>query len=668
MNRSDALRAWAPALFFLPSYLLLWHTNNQILSLLALGTLILILWVVQAAGGGGLRYRQNGLSLIWVGWLAWLGINTLISTAPYTSALYIDILGVGALSFLGWTWQTQAWTGEQQDLAWKRLRWGLYALVPVLFGWAVYQYVNWVSIGMSLAGLRPYGPLMDTNSFSAWMNLLFFPALLIWLESGAKDTPSTPTPRPRSWAWLGLLILILITDFSTDSRGGLLSWICTWPWVLWLYWRRPGYGKPIGLILTLALGIFLGFQVSRGFDLLHHMAPSFIASNTSTVSRWLMWKATWTMYLRHPWFGSGIGTYFLWYPHFRSVHELGSAGTYAHNDYLQFLMEGGPISLAFLLALAGGLFLGLARTISWLRKSTGVTVIEARRKVEAVGLLLGVFAITGHALGNFIFYDTPLGLLTGLFLARAWQVWRPHPLVALSPAGMRWRTALFSLLSLIALLGALLLLLSSTLASRSWDERYLPVKGQVPLLVKTNEMLQAIDPWNPGPWTFGAALDLEAGNLWQKQKQTQKARIAYLHAYSKEQRALAGIPEDAPVYYTQGMILAQEGSFLGIPESRLVPEVIQRWRKAIYYDPSNIMYRWELANWYAHHQAPAKGLRVLEGTYRHPILYAQQRHMLQEMLQQYRKQWRAAPSGPATAPDPKPWAPGTGAASAPHVP
>ncbi len=664
MNRFDALRSWAPAAYLLPAYLLLWHTNDQILSLLAAGTLVLVLWVVQAVGEGGLHYRQNGLARAWIAWLALLGINTVTSTAPYTSAIYVAILGVGALAFFGWTWQTQAWTVEQQDLAWKRLRWGLYALVPVLFGWAAYQYVEWEHIGMSLAGLRPYGPLMDTNSFSAWMNLLFFPALLLWLESRPENERWA---RLAFWGGWALLALILITDFSTDSRGGLLSWLCTWPWVLWLYWKRPGYGRRIGLVLGMALLIFLGFQVSRGFDLVHHLAPSFIDHNTSTVSRWLMWKATWTMYLQHPWLGSGFGSYFLWYPHFRSVHELGSAGTYAHNDYLQFLMEGGPLALAFLLALAGGLFLGLFRTIRALRNQASSLSADSLRKAEAVGLLLGVFAITGHALGNFIFYNTPLGLLTGLFLARAWQVWRPRPLVALSSAGVLWRTAVFSLLSVAGVLGLLLLLLSSTLASRHWVEQYLPKNAQIPVLVKANALLRVIDPWNPGPWVLGAALDLEAGHLWQQHGQTVNARIAYLHAYGKEAHALAGIPEDAPVYYTQGMILARYGAFLGIPQSRLVPEVSQHWRKAIYFDPSNPMYRWELANWYARHGAPAKGLKVLEGAYRHPILYAQQRPMVREMLQQYRKTWTAKLPAPAPAPGARPEAPAAGAAAIPHA-
>lgn len=657
MNTSP-FRAWEPAAFLLPAYLLFWHSNDQILSLLAAGGLLLVFWVAQAGFDQGIRVPQNPMSLAWLGWLGWLALDSRISTAPYTSELYVAILGVGSLAFLGWTWHTQGRSPEEQDAAWAWLRRGLYALVPVLFAWAAYQYLYWEHIGMSLAGLRPYGPLLDTNSFSAWMNLLFFPALFLWMN--VKDrirTPAEKALRRGSRIWFTLLVLILIADFSTDSRGGLLAWLCTWPWVFWFYWKRPGAGRRLGLVLLVAVALFLGFQESRGFDLVQHMAPSFIDHNTSTVSRWLMWRTTWTMYLRHPWFGSGMGSYFLWYPHFRPIQETASAGTYAHNDYLQFLMEGGPVSLLFLLALAGGLFIGLFRSIRGIRRSEPDSS-AFRRKAEAVGLLLGVFAISGHALGNFIFYNLPLNLLTGLFVARSWQVLRraaPRP--EFTKAGFLGRSGVLGLASVAGVISLALLLVSTTLASRSWAGAYLPKASQARLLVNSNDLLRRIDPLNPGPWVFGAGLDLESGNILQTSGKLQEARIAYLRAYHKELASLKGMPEDAPAYYTLGLILAQKGKFLGIPGARQASEVSTLWRKAIYYDPLNLMYRWELANWTAAHGQPAKGLSLLLNAEQHPLLYSQQKLMLKSMLSQYDQRWLAKKSVRTTFPGPKRGAP-----------
>jgi len=61
-----------------------------------------------------------------------------------------------------------------QEQAWLWLWRGAVASAWVLSAMALWQYFQDLGQGIGWAGLRPNGPLLDTNSFATWLNLLFF--------------------------------------------------------------------------------------------------------------------------------------------------------------------------------------------------------------------------------------------------------------------------------------------------------------------------------------------------------------------------------------------------------------------------------------------------------------------------------------------------------------
>ncbi|WP_226856575.1 O-antigen ligase family protein, partial [Acidithiobacillus caldus] len=268
----------------------------------------------------------------------------------------------------------------------------------VLAAIGLWEYYQLLGEGAGWQALRPQGPLLDCNSYSAWMNLLFFPLIARFFYVDAQRT-ATFLDRRIDWSIVGYLLtiaLLLLADFSTGSRGGLLAWLCTIPFAIWGFRGFPGMGKRWAVILGLVLLAFLIMNYPKGYDILGQLNPHYISSNIATVSRSLMWIATWHIFLSHPYLGTGLGSYFLFYPAYRLPGELASAGTYAHNDYIEFLAEGGLINLGFLLAFAGTLFYALYRLIV---RPARLGISEENR-YWALGLVLGVFAITGHALGN----------------------------------------------------------------------------------------------------------------------------------------------------------------------------------------------------------------------------------------------------------------------------
>jgi len=129
--------------------------------------------------------------------------------------------------------------------------------------------------------------------------------------------------------------------------------------------------------------------------------------------RFLIWKGSWELWKQSPWYGNGLGSYWLAYPPYRPAHDAdyGNAGFYAHNDYLQILIESGwpaLILLLFLLAAVLYLFAKIYRSGS----------AEGSVKIEAAGLFAALFSVFFHSVFDFNLYTMPTMILAGLAMGR----------------------------------------------------------------------------------------------------------------------------------------------------------------------------------------------------------------------------------------------------------
>ncbi|WP_312283614.1 O-antigen ligase family protein, partial [Candidatus Igneacidithiobacillus taiwanensis] len=356
---SSACVLWL-SLLPLAAYYGSWYYNGALIPLLALSSALLLLFGITAAWSrlrGGLLWPRGFLPIFMVLWLLWFWLTLFWSHVPYSSWFYFWTLGAVPLSFLGWIMMSNMERAKVWPWFWAGIIISAWVLSTIGLG----QYYQLLGQGTGWQGLRPQGPLLDCNSYSAWMNLLFFPLVGRFLYLDAQRSVIL-AHRQIDWKVLGYLVtiaVVLLADFSTGSRGGLLAWLCTLPFAIWGFRGFPGTGKQWAVILGLALLAFLIMNYPKDYDILGQLNPHYISSNIATVSRSLMWIATWHIFLSHPYLGTGLGSYFLFYPAYRLPGELASAGTYAHNDYIEFLAEGGLINLGFLLAFAGALFYAL---------------------------------------------------------------------------------------------------------------------------------------------------------------------------------------------------------------------------------------------------------------------------------------------------------------------
>lgn len=286
----------------------------------------------------------------------------------------------------------------QLPSAWPFIRGVMQATAALFAGWLVIEFF--------LSGGRSDGPLLDPNAGGALVNLFLLPTLWVaWAPA---------TRRREQWGRLALIALLAAALFSTGSRGALLALVVVsvMSLAVLLVFRLPF--KRQGLLAT-AVAFSVGFAVIQ-------LAPqppaaersmTTLMDDSSANARLLIWRSTWDMYLENPVFGAGLGSFPALYPQHRSPLEGGSTGNFAHNDYLQFLAEGGVPLLAMLLVF------GLA-TLRW----GGALLAIARRRperleyYEAIGLAAGIAGMFAHATVNFIFYVAPLALWIGIYAGR----------------------------------------------------------------------------------------------------------------------------------------------------------------------------------------------------------------------------------------------------------
>ena len=341
----------------------------------------------------GIPYLPGWVTTWALLWLVWLVVLVWISNTPYISWFYFWTLSGLPIALLAW----QAL--EQPDAVWAWLRKALWLGAVVFSIWGIWQVLN--------GEARAHGPLIDPNAYSGALNLLWFPLAARFMALDLRQSS-----RLSIFAKLAVLLLLGLAFFAANSRGAMLSWFLITPLLLWFNRRSLQFKGKVALLIGLWVLAFGVMQMVTSYTLTEAAAA---ALKDDTVSaRWLLWQSTWPMIQAHPWLGTGLGTWSLYYPAFRDGREWGTAGYYAHNDYLQFAAEGGFITLVlFLVGIAS--FVSLLRRLAKLRD-------KQPAQIEAIGLLLGGAAVSLHAFVNFIFYHAFINILVGLFIGRAWQV------------------------------------------------------------------------------------------------------------------------------------------------------------------------------------------------------------------------------------------------------
>ena len=273
-------------------------------------------------------------------------------------------------------------------------------------------------------GGAPFGPYVNRNHYAGWMGMIFPIVLSLFLfykptgmhrSIREKIIAFLTQDRTNTRILLGLsAILILASIFLCLSRGGIIS-ICLAALFLGVMvtLKRPGYGKGVLMIcgfafVLLCIGWFGWEPIFNRFDAIWNVHGDIAGQ------RPILWADSLNLVKDFPVTGSGFGTFMDLYPKYR--HFPGNMVVkHAHNDYLEFLAEGGII----------GVFLVFWFLAVFIYKS--LRVFRKRNDRYSIylylGSLAGIISILLHGLTDFNLHIGANGLyfffLVGLAVSAA---------------------------------------------------------------------------------------------------------------------------------------------------------------------------------------------------------------------------------------------------------
>jgi putative inorganic carbon (HCO3(-)) transporter len=373
--------------------------------------------VYPALREGRVEIPRTATVFLILSFLLYVAISPLWSTIPYNSVLFVYIIGVLPLLFFGIV------------LAPDPQRQALYcfaaigAVVTALAFWALIQFLFLFEI----YGPRIHHPMLDPNNLTAMfgMGSLAALAFLLYAKTRRDITISS-----------FFLLLFYAGLLVAQSRGGQVAVLAAGIVLVFMMGRKAPlihlklpFMICIGIILFVAVDYRLGLRIIGGFD---SITSNFVSHATVT-ARLDLWRATLQIISEHPWLGTGLGTFYHYYPAYRPPTDS-SDGFFVHMDSLQFWQEMG---IAAPLLFYGIMIAALFRTIRALKTADDF----ARMRIS--GGFCGLLYIAAHSHITFHFYVLPILFPIAVLLA-GWYIATEEALderqkTLRFPAGLRSR-------------------------------------------------------------------------------------------------------------------------------------------------------------------------------------------------------------------------------------
>ena len=364
--------------------------------LLAAAQFLLVTWLALSLAcsyTSGLRLPLTPVSISLTLFWQWLGVSLIWSAVLVTSVINFWWVGSLALAFWAYT------LAPQRERVWFLV--SRFALVGALAlcAYALIQLFAWRE--------SPRSTFVNIHSFAALMMLIALALggyfLIAW-QRGA-------TARTR-YALGACLFVLYFTIASTGGRGTTASIALSL--VVFLLLAARAVERRALLVL---FGIVVGAYVAANL-LLHGGVGDRMATLADPASaafpRLLIWRGSWEMLMREPWWGIGLGTYYLAWPPFRDPTDS-TLGFFVHNDYLQIWIEAGLPALLLLLAS----FASVAFMLVRLLRRAG---IAPALRLELLGLFAGLLAVATHSFLDFNLYILSISITAGLVLGRFHEI------------------------------------------------------------------------------------------------------------------------------------------------------------------------------------------------------------------------------------------------------
>ncbi|MBF0522428.1 MAG: O-antigen ligase family protein [Candidatus Omnitrophica bacterium] len=241
-----------------------------------------------------------------------------------------------------------------------------------------------------------------------------------------RATAGFNTPNDLA-AYLSVVVLLGVSVFLSRMKGlwrilwiipsGILVWAMfvtfsrgAWMGVFWgmlfvgaiYFWLKKNLKKYVVYFIPLLLLIPL---IIKGPELFKKMVNPEMAVRGSVDWRLDVWKDSLAMFKEKPVLGHGVNTFMRTYEEYKKSHTIALLNwypTYAHNCYLQILVETGIVGLILFLWVLASLFNSSLDRIKnqYAQRSFFCPL--------SIGLLAGIFAFLFHSFLDTQFYSLQL--------------------------------------------------------------------------------------------------------------------------------------------------------------------------------------------------------------------------------------------------------------------
>ena len=391
------LKSFSPLIWLAAFLCSLFLINDWQLESFGAAVLLIFTWAVVTLVQG--NEYQWSIPQSWV--LRFAGLFWLL---VFLSVLGSDILNVSLMAFCFFSVMPLTFLVMSVQVNEKQLRIIAKSLAVIFTGLSIWALIQFFVLGDYFNG-RAHHPLANSNSLGALFNLGFFCALG-WVLGAENKT--------QKYFATTLTILIFGGIVATASRGAFFSLIPVLLFFIFIMRRQVQKNWRACLFILLSCLGFLGLSLLALKDAdsiaLRTFETLALTQEDITSNRVALWQASIAMIKEHGLWGTGIGTYFLYFPEFRLPEDKYGA-FYAHSDPLQYWVElgifGPVIFYAFVIAV-------ITRTFKAFKKSQNTL-----QKLKIISPFCAVGAVILHTHMTFNLYN--LSILFGVgFLLSLW--------------------------------------------------------------------------------------------------------------------------------------------------------------------------------------------------------------------------------------------------------
>jgi len=248
---------------------------------------------------------------------------------------------------------------------------------------------------------------------AAFLNLCWPASLALVLRTLRHENHSV---FAKAW-WVSALFFTFGALFVNTSKYGHVAAIPAALLALLVFRRNlprvQGAADRVNrIVIAVMVIVFLAILSLLSAELMGARWEEAVERGVSGKRRLLAYETTWRMWRDAPLWGHGPGTFGLLFPYFsvRGGAELGGKWTFAHQDYMQLLVEWGLVGGGLVLALVA---VALGRLWRQYRGSGG-------HSLTAAVALLALFLVGLHALVDFPLQIASIQVVAAVYLAFGW--------------------------------------------------------------------------------------------------------------------------------------------------------------------------------------------------------------------------------------------------------